>query len=56
MKELTAQRIRLMYECIEESEPDISTERLLQMTADNINSEEGLHIDVSDVVDALDYR
>ncbi len=54
MKRDTAVIIRAMYDTIEEQEPDISTERLLQMTIDYVHMAEGLTIDVSNIITALD--
>jgi hypothetical protein len=48
-----AQKIRAIYNAIEESEPDISTERLLAMTVDVSHSNGLPVIDVSDVCEAL---
>ena len=53
MDNLKAQKIRLMYDIIETDQPDISTSRLLSMTADLVNEAEGWSIDVSDVAEAL---
>lgn len=53
-----AQRIVEIYDDIEEGEPDISTERLLAMTADRMTHsfpECNYEFDVSDVCDALIY-
>lgn len=51
MKKSRAKRIVALYDMLEEREPDISTERLLQMTADGANC-----LDVGEVVDALVMR
>jgi hypothetical protein len=53
MKLKIANRIREIYNQIEEGEPDISTERLLCQTADQHNLCYGTEFDNSDVVDAL---
>lgn len=47
MKPARAEYIRGVYDVIEEGDPDISTERLLQMTAD------GCECDTGDVAEAL---
>jgi len=51
-----AEQIVAIYDAIEESEPDISTERLLAMTADRMTRsfpQLKYEFDVSDVCDAL---
>jgi hypothetical protein len=52
-----AQHIKSVYDSVEENDPDISTERLLQMTTDichNGRDSLGRCVqDVSDVCDAL---
>lgn len=53
MKQATAQRLRMMYDDIESVEPDISTERLLAMTADRHNLIYGTQFDNGDVCEAL---
>lgn len=53
MKQATKDLIRGIYDAIEEGEPDISTERLLQMTADEATRQLGREIDVADVAEAL---
>jgi len=53
MKLKTAQKLRAFYEDIEDEEPDISTERLLAMTADRHNLVYGTEFDNGDVAEAL---
>ena len=45
--------IRGLYDMFETDDPDISTERLLQMTADAATEQLGREIDVADVADAM---
>ena len=53
MRLKTAQRLLEIYDEIEEGEPDISTERLLAMTADRHNLMYGTDFDNSDAAEAL---
>ncbi len=53
MKLKTAERIRDIWNDIEDAEPDISTERLIAMPADRHNICYGTQFDNGDVCDAL---
>jgi replication-associated recombination protein RarA len=54
MNATTRRVIVAAYEDIEAADPDISTERLLQMTADRASEQLGREFDVSHVVEALE--
>lgn len=54
MKRSTANIIVGIYDTTEENEPDISTERLLAMTADAASTLLGTEFDVGNVCDALE--
>jgi hypothetical protein len=53
MKLKTAQRLREFWDDIQFEEPDISTERLMAMTADRHNIIYGTEFDNGDVAEAL---
>lgn len=53
MKKRTAVRIREIWDSIETEDPEISTERLLQMVCDRALIEMGIELDHGDVSDAI---
>ena len=53
MNKKTANRIRAIWDEIESDDPDISTERLLQMVCDRAQAEIGTEFDHGDISDAL---
>ena len=46
-------RIQQIYDEIENDEPDISTERLLQMVLDRVNTETGEELNMGDITSAI---
>jgi hypothetical protein len=52
---MTDERIRDIWYEIEDIEPDISTERLMEMTLERVSAESGQEYDIGDINDAL-YR
>ena len=53
-KEIVRKEVNRSWEMFEKDEPDISTERLMQMVADHVNMVFGVRLQASDVLDYLD--